>query len=224
MSRMVAAVVMLCVVNTIGMAGCSQRAPEKIEFRPGPPTSDGLRQVEGSEGLQVFLKPGVEFSNFTQVIVDPFSVSYAGSTADSEEGVTTLDGETENRLTEILRESFMAEIERSKVFELVEQPGPGALRVQGWLYDLVIEEAPNHDPRNFPLCFADWTVILTVRHSQTAEALARGRARIDLYCPDGGRAGFESAGWTDVREAVKPWGRSLRSWLERLREQAAGGA
>ena len=222
MRRTVSTAVMFIVVCTIGTTGCGQRAPEQIEFRPGPATADGLRQVEGQEGLQVFLKPGTQFGDFTQVLVDPFSVSYASSAADAENLVSTLDVDTERRLTEILRKAFTTEIERSKEFELVEQPGPEALRVQGWLYDLVVEEPPTDDPRNFPLCFADWTVILTVRHSQTAEALARGRARIDLSCPGESRAGFESAGWSDVSEAVKPWGRTLRRWLERLREDPAG--
>jgi hypothetical protein len=223
MRRIVAVLVMLCVLCAIGTAACSRRSAEPLAFRPGEATADGLRQVEGPEGLQVFLKPGTQLEDFTQILVDPFSVSYASSGPATEELVRTLDADTEARLTEILRSTFMAEIDRSREFDLVEQPGPKALRVQGWLYDLVVEEPPSEDHRNFPLCFADWTVILTVRHSETAEALARGRARINLSCSDD-RGGFKRAEWRDVTEAVKPWGRALRRWLERLRERPPGEA
>jgi hypothetical protein len=147
-------------------------------------------------------------------------VSYASPRGAPDSVVTTLDPETEQRLTDVLREAFVEQMQRSQAFDLVEQPGPKAVRVQGWLYDLVVDEPPSDGPRDFPLCFAEMTVLLTVRHSQTAQALARVGEQVQLSCTDDQRALFHTARWEDVSDAVKPWARFLRRWLEEIREMA----
>jgi hypothetical protein len=125
---------------------------------------------------------------------------------------------TIRRLADVLRNAFIQQMQASREFEWVEQPGPEAVRVQGWLSDLVVEEPPTDDPRNFPLCFAELTVILTVRNSETAHALARVSERVRLSCAAKHRARFQTARWHDVRRAVKPWAVLFRRWLEDLRE------
>ena len=156
---------------------------------------------------------------FTEVLVDPFMLSYANPRGAPEGPVRTLDSETEERLKDVLLEAFQREMRRSPDFRVAEEPGPAAVRVQGWLYDLVVEEPPRDDPRNFPLCFAEVTVMLTVRHAETAQALARAGERVQLSCRAERRARFQTAKWREVSEAVRPWARFLRRWLEDLRDR-----
>lgn len=221
MHRYIAVLVLVCTLAMLSTTGCSWPAPASIGYDPGPPSIDGLRRVDTNGKFIAYLKPGVRLEDFTQVLVDPFSVSYASPREAPDSVVTTLDPETEQRLTDVLRDAFVEEMQRSRPFDLVDQPGPKALRVQGWLYDLVVDEPPTDDPRNFPLCFAEMTVVLTVRHSQTAQALARVGEKVQLSCAsDNQRALFHTATWKDVSDGVKPWARFLRFWLEEIREMA----
>jgi hypothetical protein len=198
--------------------------PERVGSRFDISTPEGLKEVEANNGYRVFLRPGIRLEDFSKVLVDPFSVSYARP-RDMQEGagaaVRTLDRETEARLLRTLQDAFVDEMKRSRDFELVEEPGPETLRVQGWLYDLIVEEPPRDDPRNFPLCFAEMTVILTVRHSETAQTLGRVADRVHLSCGAERHARFQTADWSDVRDALRPWARFLRRWLSEIRELPA---
>jgi hypothetical protein len=219
MRREIAAFVMTCsLVSVFGVACTSPPPPEPGPARFGIATPSGLQEVEGRDRRRIFLRPGVRMSDYSEVLVDPFMVSYANPGGSTEGSVRTLDRKTEERFTDTLREAFVDEMKRSREFELVEQPGPEAIRVQGWVYDLVVEEPPRDDPRNFPLCFAEMTMVLTVRHAETAQALARVADRVRLSCAAERRALFHTADWKDVRAALRPWGAFLRHWLQDLRE------
>jgi hypothetical protein len=217
MRRSVVLLAALCVLMTLVLGACRSSTPEAIAYKSTEPTADGLRQLEGTDRRTVFLRPGVEMKEYSEIIVDPFMVSYTNPRGESEREVRTLDPETEARLSNVLRDEFIRQLRRSRDLELVEEPGPHAVRLQGWLYDVVVEEPPTDDPRNFPLCFAELNVILTVRHSETAHALARVAERVRLSCATERRALFHTASWKDVSDAVKPWAILLRHWLEDLR-------
>jgi len=208
--------VLFCVLVALVLSACGPRQPEPIEYKPGQPTTDGLRQLEGADRPTIFLRPGVRMQDYTEILVDPFMVSYTNPRGTPEDEVRMLDSETEARLSDVLRDAFIKQMQRSQGFEFVEEPGPRAVRVQGWLHDLVVEEPPSDDPRNFPLCFAELSVILTVRDSETARALARVAERVELSCTAERRARFYSASWNEVSDAVKPWAIFLRRWLEDL--------
>lgn len=218
MHRAAAALLMLCSFAIVAVVACSGRPPATIEFESDATTTDGLRLVKGTKNPQVFLRPGIQMKDYSSILVDPFMVSYTNPRDEPEEPVRTLDVETEERLTDLLRDLFIKKINFSKAFDLGEKPGPKAIRVQGWLYDVIVEEPPRDDPRNFPLCFAEMRVILTVRHSETAEALARVVDRVKLSCAAEQRALFHTARWVDVKAALTPWATFLRDWLEDLRE------
>lgn len=196
--------------------GCFGRSPEPADPRFEIATPEGLRQLESRDGRLIFLRPGIELDAFERVLVDPFAVSYANPRDASEpEPVRTLDASTEARFTDTLRSAFIDQLGRSRVYALSTEPGPEAIRVQGLIYDLVVEQPPHDDPRNFPICFAEMTLVLTVRHSETAEALARVADRVKLSCARP-HARFYTARWADVKAALYPWARFLRLWLEEL--------
>jgi hypothetical protein len=207
------------VIVGVGVVSCSKPPPTTLEFESEEMTVDGLRLVETTRGHQIFLKPGIYMADFDSILVDPFMISYTNPGGASEGPVRTLDDETEEHLIILMRDMFIDQMSRSKGFDVVEQPGPRTIRVQGWLYDIVVEAPPREDPRNFPLCFAEMRAILTVRHSETAEPLARVVDEVKLSCAARRHARFHSAQWKDVEKAaLKPWATFLRNWLEELRE------
>jgi hypothetical protein len=218
MRRATAARLTLCSLAIFFATACSNPPARTIEFESAETTADGLRLMKTTKGHQIFLRPGIDMRNFSSVLVDPFMISYTNPREAPEGAVRTLDEKTEKRLTSLLRDVFIRKMDLSKEFDLVENPGPHAIRVQGWLYDIVVEEPPRDDPRNFPLCFAEMRVILTVRHSETAEALARVVDRVKLSCAAEKRARFHSATWMEMKAVLRPWATFLRDWLEELKE------
>lgn len=213
----------MAVVMTLAMAvtlafvsACFGRSSEPSDPRFEITTPEGLQQLPSQDGRLIYLRPGVELDDFERVLVDPFAVAYANPRGTSEAGpVRTLDAETEARFTETLRSAFVDQLGRSRIYALSTEPGPEAIRVQGLIYDLVVGQPPHDDPRNFPICFAEMTLVLTVRHSETAEALARVADRVKLSCAKP-HARFYTARWADVKAALRPWASFLRHWLEEL--------
>jgi hypothetical protein len=210
---------MLGALIVLAVVACSSAPPASIEFASEEMTVDGLRLLETTNDRQTFLKPGIELRNFDSILVDPFMISYTNPRQAPEGPVRTLGDKTEKHLLGLMRDMFIDQMGRSKGFEVVDESGPRTIRVQGWLYDIVVEEPPREDPRNFPLCFAEMRAILTVRDSETAEPLARVVDRVKLSCAAKAHARFYSARWRDIESAaLRPWATFLRNWLEELRE------
>lgn len=219
MDRATPALVMLGSFVVFAVIGCSSPPPASVEFESEETTVDGLRLVETTNGHQTFLKPGIDMGKFDSILVDPFMISYTNPREAPEGPVRTLDDGTEKHMIGLMRDMFIDQMRRTKGFEVVEEPGPRTIRVQGWLYDIVVEKPPREDPRNFPLCFAEMRAILNVRHSETAEPLARVVDRVKLSCAARRHARFYSAQWREVESAaLRPWATFLRNWLEELRE------
>lgn len=202
---------------TIAALGCGTPAPpEPIELVPGRPSPAGLRLVLQDDRGVVLVRPGVRMSDYTELIVDPFMLTYASDANPGDEPVRTLDPEDEKRFKKVVRDAFVKEMRRSQGFTLTDRPGPSALRVQGWLYDLVLDEPPTDDARNFPLCFGRMFVLLTIRHSETAQPLAEVGDRTQLTCPVQ-PGGYATTTWPAIGRGVAGWAERLRDWLERLR-------
>jgi hypothetical protein len=180
-------------------------------------TADGLRLAVDERHSRVYLKPGAELGEFSQLLIDPFMVSYARASDAGEGPVRILDRETEERLAVLVHESLKGRMKRSREFDLVEEPGPQALRVQGWLYDVAVGEASAGDSRNSALCFTELDLILTVRHSQTAQALARVLQRARVSCANDRKSQFQAAQWKGVEEGLEPWIERVSRSLEDLR-------
>lgn len=198
---------------------CTRPQPGKIEFASEETTVDGLRLVDTTNGHQTYLKPGVSIGEYDSVLVDSFMISYTNPREAPEGSVRTLDEDTEAHLIGLMRDMFIDQLGKSRGFEVVDEPGPRTIRVQGWLYNIVVEEPPREDPRNFPLCFAEMRAILNVRNSETAEALARVVDQVKLSCAAPRHARFQSAQWREIESAaLRPWATFLRRWLEDLRK------
>jgi uncharacterized protein DUF3313 len=204
----------------LAFAAC-RGAPKPLEHRSNVPTEDGLYLIRSATNHTVYVRPGVRLRDYSELIVDPFTVSYAvvpdaGKHGDAH--VRTLEPDAEARLTSELRSAFVNEMKRSAYFRIVDAPGPAAVRVQGWVYDLAIEAPDREDPRNFPLCFGTMDLILNVRDSSSATALARVSDRIAVSCKREEKQLYYSATWLDVKGSFRPWASFLRTSLDELHD------
>jgi hypothetical protein len=203
----------LCVVGTACTSlssGEGARVTETV-------TVDGLQLVVDERQRKIFVKPGADLTKFSRFLIDPVMVSYSNSTdAGTTTPVRTLDPEIEERLVSLLQSGLAKEVERRGKLEVSEEPGPEVVRVQGWLYDVIVGKPAADDRRNAPVCFARMAVILTVRHSQTAQALARVVHRARFSCSDNSTRTYQTARWSDVEAGIEPWTKMLANSLEEL--------
>ena len=214
-------VLLAAALTLLGFAACRGGAPKPLEYGSNVPTEDGLYLIRSATNHTVYVRPGARLRDYSEVIVDPFSISYAvvpdvGNHGDAH--VRTLEPHAEARLTGELRSAFEKEMRRSAYFRVVDAPSPAAVRVQGWVYDLAIEAPDREDPRNFPLCFGTMDLILNVRDSRSATALARVSDRIAISCERQDNQLYYAATWLDVRGTLRPWASFLRTSLDELHE------
>lgn len=205
-------------VAMLAAAGCRTEPSPTIEYSRES-TEDGLHLTRTATDHTVYTRPGARIQSYTEIVIDPFMISYApapDAAGGGSAAVRTLDPEAEARFTAILREAFVQEMERSEYFRVVEQPGAATLRVQGWIYELAVHEPYRDDPRNFPLCLGEMNLILNVRDARTAEPLARINDRLAISCRLASTKLYYFATWRGIEGAMRDWGSFLRASLDEL--------
>jgi hypothetical protein len=161
-----------------GLAAACASSAGTYATGPGSLTADGLRRVRWSEHGAEFLRPGADFSDYRQVLLDPLSISTAQGERPSLGAVRQyaptpdyLDG-----LRSTFQEAFASEF-GGRGTSLASAPGPGVLRVGGLVTDLVLTARldPEQQVDQFDLIssFGELTLMLDVRDSVTGESLLR---------------------------------------------------
>lgn len=121
--------VLLCVV--FSLSGCAQKM-EALNFSGFLTDYTGLRPSPHDSGAWSYRKPGVDFKEYTTIILDPLVIwpsqhsDYGG-----------LDGLTAWRLTLAFQESMRRALAGGYV--IVKDPGPGVLRLRAALTDVMLE-------------------------------------------------------------------------------------
>jgi len=202
----------------LDLGACMAGGPQPIDPGSEPATGRGLRRARSEGDQVVYVMPGAHLDRYSEVLVDPFMISYTTEPRPSgfePQPVRTLDRQTEAKLASAMREAFVKSLRRSRHFSLVEEPGPKAVHLQGWIFDLVVGDPEVHQ-RELPICFAEMTLILTVRSAETAEALALVAHRLSTRCEL--RYFLDALRWEDVTRALRPWARVLSDDLDDLHE------
>jgi hypothetical protein len=218
----------LCALAAIDLTACRSRPPsgppDAIEFESDLATVDGLRRVKNTRVRAIYMKPGARLGNYSEVLIDPFMVTYKRFVGSDRMGhpkkAYTLDASTEVRLRQTLREVLVEELGGSRSFRVAETPGPQVLRLQGWISDLVVGHPKGRDPRSVgEVYLGEMTLILDVRDSETAEPLARVAGRFVMQ--RGRSRGYpERTDWIDVKRIIRRWAARLLDALDELHELA----
>lgn len=208
-------------------AGCPL-PPLLAERGDAPPTADGLHRVPARGVGAAYVKPGVRFSAYDAVVIDPVTVSYKSwprrpRATDLARGNYALDRASMDRLKRIFQRAFEQELERSQAFVVADEPGPGTLRVSAHIVDLVWEVPPARGGESsFVLRTGEMTLILDVRDSQSGEPLARvaDRQAIRPYGAGlvGGYKNNPVNNWSAVGDVASHSAGILREALDALRE------
>jgi hypothetical protein len=202
---------LVATLAAVVLGACSTRTRQPVE----PGDAVGGARVEAQP--MVYAKPGVGLDRYSEIVVDPFMISYerqprsTGFTAVEAQRSLTLDPDDEVKFAGAARKAFVRSMRRSRHFSVVEEPGPQTLHVQGWVFDLVLAEPKL---RYLPICDSEMTLTMTVRDAQTAEALAYVSHRFPMRCAP--REFLEDPEWGDVTRALQPWASRLREHLHGL--------
>jgi hypothetical protein len=192
---------------------------------------DGLVRVNSRQLDHLYVLPGVDFSRFKRVHLDPVDVSFSerwDPNRNRPRGARSLSTQDIENIrstvaTEFAR-SFADELGRSG-YPIVNEDGDDVLRVTPFIVNLYItapgtQTTPGRS-RTFVASTGQMTLVAVARDSVTGEFLARA---IDTQT--GRRTGTMQlsssvANMGDARRAFTTWARVLRTGLDEARTSAA---
>ncbi len=191
---------------------------------PQPPAAwDGLEYRDARQLDAVYVRPGVEFTLYKTVLIDPVEVSFDKNWDPGRDGREPSRqmsaGDIQALKDEMAREfgSVLAEELARGGYRVVEQPAADTLRLSPSIVDVYVNAPDAMTPgrsRTYTLEAGRMTLVLELRDGPTGQLLARiidqkaGTRTGDLQVPS---PGADSA---DFRRAVSDWARKLREGLD----------
>jgi hypothetical protein len=203
-------------------------APKKPRIATGDDeeiTHDGLYLIDKSVADKVWVKPDLDLTGYTKLMVAPAGVAYrklepvSRFQADSESEFPVQE-ENKARFEEIIKEEFTEELEKLERYDVVTEAGPDVLLLVGGLIDVVSFVPPDLESAKYGRggvyleSVGSAVLVIELRDSQSGEVLARaadGRAAESPFA-------FEANSvtvWSEVRRLAQYWAGLL---VDRLNE------
>jgi hypothetical protein len=182
-------------------------------------THDGLYLVDKSVADKVWVKPDLDLTGYTKLMVAPAGVAYrkldpvSRFQADSESEFPVQE-KNKARFEQILKEEFTEELEKVERYEIVTEAGPDVLLLVGGVIDVVSFVPPDLDSAKYGRggvyleSVGSAVLVIELRDSQSGEVLARaadGRAAESPFA-------FEANSvtvWSEVRRLAQYWANLL---------------
>jgi hypothetical protein len=208
-------VIALAMISTLGI-GAAWAAKE-----PPPVTDDGLELVKKGRLDVVYRRPGVDFSVYSKIMLDPVEVAFKKQWTQDFRRVSSNDRERiRSELAEEFHKVFVAELEEKGGYNIVVAPGPDVLRVSAGIVELYIN-APDTmsagSSRTYALSTGEATLVAELRDSDSGSVIARAadreRARESATMQWITRADNRA----DARVMLKKWAGVLREGLDEAR-------
>jgi hypothetical protein len=185
-------------------------------------TEDGLHRVDPSIMEAAWVKPDLDLSGYTRILLMPTAVQFRevdegryDSFAATKGAVTEFPVEDEKKewLRGVWRQAVDAEFAQEQSYELFYGVGSDVLVVQGFLVDVVSHIPPDAAGSAYTLVKDPWiaSVVLELRDAMTAELLAR---TVDRRYGEG----LMDAGtvWMLTEDLLERWAQVLSDRLEQL--------
>jgi hypothetical protein len=191
-------------------------------------TEDGLHRVDPSIMEAAWVKPDLDLSRYTRILLVPTAVLFRDVPERGNNARTRIATE-EFRLTEqkkewlrgLWRRAVEAEFAQEKFYESYQAVDSDVLVVQAFLVDVVSSIPPDSVGSSFTLVRDPWsaTVILELRDATTAELVARTVDRRNAQ-------GLLEIGeaWYRTEELIERWAEVLSERLEQLTNLSGRGS
>ncbi len=184
----------------------------------GPQASlDGLSQIKSKYFDAVFIRPGVDFSQYRQLLVEPSELAF--KTPDRTQLQFPLSKEQKERFHALLDESFANELRQSSSLTLTDSAGAQVLQLHLRVQD-IIASVPQRSVGGiggdiFLLALGEATMVIELRDAETAEILARV---FDRRAVEGTaiaqKQGAPVTRWDDIVTVCEHWAETARARLD----------
>jgi hypothetical protein len=182
-------------------------------------THDGLYLVDKSVADKVWVKPDLDLTGYTKLLLGPPTIAYrkldpVSNFQARSESVFPVQEENKARFEQILKEEFTEELEKLERYEIVTAPGPDVLVLVGGVIDVVSFVPPDLESSSFGRggvyleSVGSAVLVIELRDSMSGEVLARaadGRAAESPFA-------FEANSvtvWSEVRRLAQYWANLL---------------
>lgn len=204
------------------------------QFQSGPDaevTHDGLTRVDKTVMDTVWARTDIDLTDYSKLMFEGVGVEYrpVKGAYSGRGGANTmrrlsqtefqLDANTKALVEEEIMGAFIEELQRSKSFDVVEEPGPDVLTLRAELLDVISRVPP--EPVGRSVVFIDSvgeaTVVLELRDSMSDAIIVRAVDRRAAERPGGQMS--ESTPVTnraEVRRLGRKWATIVRTGIEKL--------
>ncbi|MEM1436836.1 MAG: DUF3313 family protein [Pseudomonadota bacterium] len=215
-------VLMALIVFALTAIGCAQSSVQRTE-QPTPAAAppfafEGLEAVSSSELDAAFVRPGVDFGAYGQVLAGTLELAFR--TPDRSQQQFALTEAQQARFRQLLVDAFTAEFKADGAPVLTNAPGPDVFVLNARVQDISAQVLPTASgPGRAAIlleAIGEATLVLELRDSQTNEILARG---IDTRVTEGA-AILQKSGpvtrWSEAEELCEHWAGATRRALRSL--------
>jgi hypothetical protein len=218
----------LVLLSVLGLAACTARNPY---IDTEGETYDGMVPVRDSGMKEAWVKPDINISSYTHVLLLPAEMQYravrpTAGTSLSRSTTTEfpISPANQKRLVDTVTEVFREELAKSRALELTDTPGPDVLLVHISLLDIV-SKVPPDGPGRTEIYLDEVgaaTLVLELKDSMSGETLARAVDRRAAETPDSisgpgsvSRVTTVTA-WSDVRRVARRWASAVTRRIDQL--------
>ncbi len=206
----------------------------------------GEKEITGADELvqkkgpyqQTWVQPDVDMSRYSKLLIwEPeFQFREGGATSAGttsqmlrgDGGPYAVRPEDRERFKQLVTDTFVAELERSKLFEVVDRPGPGTLIVRAGFLDIVSDVPPNPTRTGniYLAAVGEATLVFELIDAETGVIQARAAERRPIQ-PDVRMRGVNTAPansatvWADVERWARDRAQDLRKALEKAKKKAS---
>lgn len=209
--------------------GCAMPEPKLQEGPTAETTYDGLVRVDNTVMSKVWVREDINLANYDKILLKGADVHYRDVKLpggeryySSNQQFFPMSEKDKDDFEKVVSEGFRKELEKSKYFEIVDEPGPTTLTVVGTLIDVVSRMPPETPGRDVYLSnYGEATLVIELRDSGSDEILARAADRkaaqpfmnqVESTPATSVSANFE------VMRVVSQWGTLLTNGLDYLHD------
>jgi hypothetical protein len=205
---------------------------------PGPAITGADELVQKKGGLaSTWVRPDADMSRYSKLYLWEPEFQFreggetsAGTTSEllrGDGGPYAIRPEDQERFKTLVRDQFVAELARGKLFEVVDAVGPDTLIVRAGFLDITSSVPPNVERYgNIHLAsVGEATIVFELIDASTGVIQARAGER-RLIQPEARMRGVNTApansatGWSDVERWAREQAQDLRQALEKAKKQA----
>lgn len=185
---------------------------------------DGLNRVNHARFAGVWIRDGVDFSAYGKLLVLPAEIAYKKDPAKGgRDAGYELDERQMEKLRELFRDVFRAEVVDKGGWEVVQEPGPDVLLAQPGLIDLVVSVPTKSNAGrggNWVSSYGSMTLVVQLYDSQTRRILARVIDRQEVVPSAGAEfSKAEMSASIELRVFFQKWAERLREGMDAVRKR-----